>query len=500
MHIRRIAISNYRLLRNVSFSLEAGTTLIVGRNNSGKTSLAEFFRRILSDSEPRFKLEDFHLSAHERFWNAYEIYEAQADHSDVRTELPAIVAEFVIDYGTSMVLLSDLVVDLNPDCHELMLRIRYELQDGKIDDLFDGIALDNTAEIGRRKSVFFRAIKDRVASCYKANCYSYDPTDAENRQAVGFSRLTQLIQGGFVNAQRGLDDVTHRDRDVLGRVLGTLFTTALSESAHVEDRTITQRIQEMVQQIQRDINENFDGQLSKLLPTFELFGYPGLPDPGLLTETLLDARGLIDNHTRIRYTGINGVSLPEAYNGLGSRNLIFILLRLLELFKEYIASSRLPGMCLIFIEEPEAHLHPQMQEVFVDKVNEIAEQFARTFGVEKWPVQFIISTHSAHVANRASFRSIRYFLARTPLSGSIYETCVKDLLDGFGPTGNTEFLHQYMTLTGCNLLFADKVILIEGTAERLLLPKMIAKVDCSLPVGKQRLSSQYIAVLEVGGA
>ena len=69
---------------------------------------------------------------------------------------------------------------------------------------------------------------------------------------------------------------------------------------------------------------------------------------------------------------------------------------------------------------------------------------------------------------------------------------------GFRDKDNIEFLHQYMTLTRCDLLFADKAILIEGTTERLLMPKMVQKVEANL--SGMPLSSQYISYMEVGGA
>ena len=61
MLIKHVEIENFRLLRDVALGLEERTTLIVGRNNSGKTSIAELFRRLLSDKSPAFRLEDFSL-------------------------------------------------------------------------------------------------------------------------------------------------------------------------------------------------------------------------------------------------------------------------------------------------------------------------------------------------------------------------------------------------------------------------------------------------------
>jgi predicted ATP-dependent endonuclease of OLD family len=237
---------------------------------------------------------------------------------------------------------------------------------------------------------------------------------------------------------------------------------------------------------------------------FELFGYPGLTDPGLITETTLDVARLLKDNTNMRYPGLNGITLPETYNGLGSRNLIFILLKILEFFKSYKAQQVSCGIHLVFIEEPEVHLHPQMQEVFISKLGEIADMFSRTLndGIQ-WPVQFIVTTHSSHLANRAPFEAMRYFLAtRDSCAESVCFTRIKDLSIGLGGDSkreDREFLHKYMTLTRCDLLFADKAVLVEGPTERLLLPKMIEKIDAEQPQQNQ-LSSQYISVVEVGGA
>ncbi|MFD1960172.1 ATP-dependent endonuclease [Novosphingobium panipatense] len=70
---------------------------------------------------------------------------------------------------------------------------------------------------------------------------------------------------------------------------------------------------------------------------------------------------------------------------------------------------------------------------------------------------------------------------------------------GGAPEEDRNFLHQYLTLSRCDLFFADKAVLIEGTAERLLLPAMIRKTDAAAQ-GEPQLSSQYLTVMEVGGA
>ena len=62
------------------------------------------------------------------------------------------------------------------------------------------------------------------------------------------------------------------------------------------------------------------------------------------------------------------------------------------------------------------------------------------------------------------------------------------------------FLEQYMELRRCDMFFADKIILVEGTTERLLLPKMIEKVDSIMGNTDSPLAHSYISLIEVGGA
>lgn len=145
-----------------------------------------------------------------------------------------------------------------------------------------------------------------------------------------------------------------------------------------------------------------------------------------------------------------------------------------------------------------------MQEVFIRQLTKVAQQLVND-GADKtpWPVQFVVSTHSSHVANEAGFESIRYFLgASVPAAGAgVRQTKIKDLRDGLKgkPEPDKKFLHQYLTLTRCDLFFADKAVLVEGLSERLLLPVIIRKLERAEPNGP-KLSSQYMTVMEVGGA
>jgi predicted ATP-dependent endonuclease of OLD family len=139
------------------------------------------------------------------------------------------------------------------------------------------------------------------------------------------------------------------------------------------------------------------------------------------------------------------------------------------------------------IEEPEAHLHAQIQQVFVRKVRDHvkADEVAGT--------QLVITTHSSHVVFE-DFREIRYF--RREIDESDHQASTVRSLSTFvnsEPADTTSFLQKYLRLTHCDLFFADAAVLVEGTSERLLLPVFIQK---SAP----DLDRSHLSILEIGGA
>lgn len=503
MRIEKVKIEGFRLLQDVEIMLEPNSTVIVGRNNSGKTSFTGVFDRFIGQSGVRFQLEDFSAAARAKFFDARMRRERGDKPADVLAALPTIALTLTFTYEPTTPNLGPLapfVIDLDVTSTRAMVRMEYKPSLAMLHTLLDGTAPVEGVEPSTQ---FLRSLRHTIPKAYSIHVSAIDPTDQSNRREFeGISALSELVQCNFVEAQRPLDHASHGGADVIGKLLSTLFKTSTAPTAAAADQALAAKLKTSVEEIERGVQGDFDAMLKKLLPTMEVLGFPSLNDTELKPETSLNVEALLSDHTRVVYSSADGVHLPEGYNGLGTRNLIYMLLQLESYHKIYRAKPTRPVTHLIFIEEPEAHLHPQMQEVFINQLNIAIKKLSATYPDEPgWKVQFVITTHSPHVANAASFEAVRYFLNELPATPNLRQTKVKDFKKGMANISpdDQDFLHQYMTLTKCDLYFADKAIMVEGTTERLLMPRLCGLVDKSLD-DKHKLARQYVTCVEVGGA
>lgn len=259
-----VCVEGFRLLERVEIAIERGATVIVGRNNSGKTSLAEVFDRFLGEQVGRFRLEDFAAAIRPKFLAAKALRDAGESKPDaVLAELPVIALTLTFSYdkdADDLGPLSPFVIDLDPDCTAAIARIEYSASLKEISALLDIPALTdgkNPAE------ALFRHLRDAIPKTYAIKTFAIDPTDQSNRRAFEkTAELSALINTGFVKAQRTLDVGKRGDTDVIGKLLNKLFKTANTLTASPDDQRIADGLKASVVELEKVMQGDFDDRLS----------------------------------------------------------------------------------------------------------------------------------------------------------------------------------------------------------------------------------------------
>jgi predicted ATP-dependent endonuclease of OLD family len=148
---------------------------------------------------------------------------------------------------------------------------------------------------------------------------------------------------------------------------------------------------------------------------------------------------------------------------------------------------------LVLVEEPEAHLHAQVQQVYIKEAYKVLRNHKELGDKKVFSTQLVISTHSNHVAHEIAFTSLRYFKREIGIRDNVNTSTVVNLSKTFGNNDETtKFAVRYLKTTHSDLFFADAVIIVEGPAERMLMPYFIKH--------HTRLNNCYISILEIGGS
>ncbi len=281
------------------------------------------------------------------------------------------------------------------------------------------------------------------------------------------------------------------------------------ESPDAKDLLALKAIEEAQEAFNVRLSDGFESPLEEM----HTLGYPGVTDPKLNISTRLRPVEGLNHDAAVQFvvpmqTGGAPINLylPEDSNGLGYQNLISMVFRLMAFRDSWMrvgkAQSKasddaiIPPLHLVLIEEPEVHLHTQVQQVFIRQAYKILRNHDRLGAASNFVTQIVVSTHSSHIAHECHFDSLRYFRRLPASEHAIPTSCVVNVGEAFGHEQETKrFVTRYLKVTHCDLFFADAAVLIEGPAERILVPHFV-----NSHTEFHKLAESYITWLEIGGS
>jgi predicted ATP-dependent endonuclease of OLD family len=507
----KVLVKNFRSLKEIEVDLQSELSIVVGKNNSGKTSFLLALDKFLGNSKTRFDLDDFNVDFQTHLENLLTGAVQPADPYP----FTGISVRLFIEYGD----LDDLsnvgnkvIMDLDPDNRSIILDFLYHLPQGNLDAFkrdFDAHrakkgekASDPSNYLRENHSAYFKLAKRSIHFDHLAKAVSEDnwvDLIAEN------IKTDDIISFKRISARRS---VSNNDTD---RGLSTMSANIYKAmSAEAGDEEIIDKFKEALTDTDGQLDEIYRRLFEDVISDVRRFGGVKDGDTKIEIRSTLQHRDLLEDNTTVMYgQGVEMRVLPETYNGLGYLNLISIIFEIKILLNEFKRNraAKPADINLLFIEEPEAHTHPQMQAIFIKNIKTLIGKAVRNSdGVER-PLQTILSTHSAHIVAESDFDDIKYFKRSNGKTESKSLKALEELyLKAAGDNGSYKFLKQYLTLHRSQMFFADKAILVEGDTERILLPAMMRKIDqtdaalaweadqeLQLP-----LLSQNISVVEVG--
>ena len=493
MYLKKLEIRNFRLWKHSVIELEQQSTVIVGKNNTGKTSFIDLIQLIIYDKKISF--DDYPLPERNTLYSQIiEYLKDRISFEDLSKSFALPSVRMYVDYSLEkndepLGNLSPFIIDTDFSITEVLIDASYNLIVTKeqFDKVFPKTITDESDSVKKIKNIVEREFQSFI----KLNIFAVNPTKEEKRRKIEHKEFENLFCFFAIKAERHMDESEELNKDPLKKLASSIFQPELDKSTE-DINAKKEELKKFCEDTNLDTENKVNDLLKVIVENSLQFGYPSAEDHNLFAKSNIDLKDQIQKSVDLYYKS-NGTDeiLPSGYNGLGYKNLIKIELELLS-FKKDIEDCIGKSIPLIFIEEPESHMHPQMQQKFIEYIDEFTKKIS-----DNKKIQIIITTHSSHIVNSTDFEKIRYITKNQGVVEvkNLTDFCNKNSLD-------KEFLEKYLTLNKCDLFFADKAILIEGTAERLLIPNMIDKIDKAKKFKAKDISlkSQYYTLIEVGGA
>lgn len=447
-----------------NLNIASRTSLLIGPNNCGKTTIIACLDKLLSSS-PNFTPFDFNLDYIKNLFDTYS-KDVDADFSDI--VLPEMNFIFKIEIDDS----DDLVNNIAPFL--------------KLSNLSDRIVEIHAKWEIREKEDFIFKLKE-INKNYKNYCSKYPDEEEMCNKKIEYDRF-QLLESknfklNYYNASsEAVEKFNISDLIIIKIIKANKISSENSLSVALKKiikyrylndeenkanyldfnnelfRTATKISHDFGKNYTEDINKTFNSIISS-------------HQIGMNIDLNLD--NLMEQLIKCEYLE-NGKLIPEDQYGLGYTNLVVIISEIISYIDNYHDDKRNSQMHLIAIEEPETYMHPQMQELFIKRINDVINELLKNKH-KNLNSQLIITTHSSHILNSkihngCSLNNINYIRCydNLPQIINLSDNNITNS-DSKNPEEELNFIKKHIKFKISELFFAEAAIFVEGITEYNLL-------------------------------
>lgn len=543
MRINSIDIRGFRKFDNVHINLEENITVVAGANNTGKTSLVELFCKVFYGSGEKFNIDDMpiakcHNWSNKVYKGLLKLYKStensiteeqiinkildlngiglkeknkkKENNEEKKTlKIPKIEIKFEITYDKEkddIREFADYLMDFDESKSGFYFVFTYEMNPEKLIKILKenivkidtrmkkikGKEEDCTDEkTSENSSGCIQGLQDLLIAIFELSCEEvvyYADQNYKNKQVMDTASFRKLFNYKHIIASRKLDDES-TDK-------GRRLSRAIVEIASLDEKW-NKKTNELLDNLIQIIDDENISNIAKETSTNALNSIiKEISDTngGEEGEIVLDidineseVESFIKRVTKAKYN-IENYYLSESSQGLGYSNLIYIVLEINKFKADYDEKK----VNFLIIEEPEAHMHPQMQYVFTNHLQETIND-----DIDKEVhIQYMVTTHSHQVVRCSKITQIRVLRQKKYFECNLYDMrlFMEGLKDDKKKKELFEFYEILYAINFSDLIFADKVILYEGDTERMYIKYILTQDEY------KNIGSQYISYVQVGGA